>query len=136
MHLLGIGRTLSAAPAKAKGIEDIVRLGRQYIADKPEKKHIIGRGWNQDYFTDGPVIPTKDDLDRICADRPILLMRVCGHIGVANSKALEMAGITNETPDPEGGVFLRDAEGAPNVFFMKRPWTVYRAFSGLERGGD
>ncbi|NMD43895.1 MAG: amidohydrolase family protein, partial [Clostridiales bacterium] len=115
MHLLGIGRMLSALRLQeAKNIEDIVRLGLKYIADKPEKDHIIGRGWNQDYFTDGPVIPTKADLDRICADRPILLTRVCGHIGVANSKALEMAGITSETPDPEGGVFLRDAEGAPN----------------------
>ena len=115
MHLLGIGRMLSILRVQeARSVEDLVRLGRQYLADHPDKDHIIGRGWNQDYFTDGPVIPTKDDLDRICADRPIVLTRACGHIGVANSKALEMAGVTRDTPDPDGGVFVRDAQGAPN----------------------
>lgn len=120
MHLLGIGWMLSALRLQeARSVEDIVRLGLKYIEENPKKDCIVGRGWNQDYFTDGPVIPTKADLDRICADRPILLTRVCGHIGVANSKALEMAGITSETPDPEGGVFLRDAEGAPNGIFYE-----------------
>lgn len=115
LHLLGIGRMLSILRVQeARSVEDIVRLGRQYIADNPDKDHIIGRGWNQDYFTDGPVIPTKDDLDRICTDKPIVLTRACGHIGVANSKALDMAGVTKDTPDPDGGVFLRDAQGAPN----------------------
>jgi predicted amidohydrolase YtcJ len=115
MHLLGIGRMLSILRVQeARSVEDLVRLGRQYIADNPDKDHIIGRGWNQDYFTDGPVIPTKDDLDRICADKPIVLTRACGHIGVANSKALEMAGVTGDTPDPGGGVFVRDARGEPN----------------------
>ena len=115
MHLLGIGRMLSILRLQeARSIADIVRLGRQYIAANPDKDHIIGRGWNQDYFTDGSAIPTKDDLDRICTDRPIVLTRVCGHIGTANSKALEMAGVTKDTPDPDGGVFVRDAQGAPN----------------------
>ena len=115
MHLLGIGRMLSILRLQeAKGIEDIVRLGRQYIADNPDKDHIIGRGWNQDYFTDGPVIPTRYDLDRISADKPMVLTRACGHIGVANSKALKMAGVNKDTPDPDGGVFVRDAQGVPN----------------------
>jgi len=115
MHLLSIGRVLSILRLQgAKSIDDIVRLGRQYILDNPNKDHIIGRGWNQDYFTDAPIIPTKDDLDRICTDKPIVFTRVCGHIGVANTKALEMAGVTKETKDPDGGVFVRDAMGIPN----------------------
>lgn len=115
MHLLGIGQMLSVLRLQeARGVEDIVRLGLKYIKENPKKTCIIGRGWNQDYFTDGSVMPTKDDLDRICADKPILLTRVCGHIGVANSKALELARINKNTPDPEGGVFVRDAEGEPN----------------------
>ena len=112
MHLLGIGRMLSILRLQeARSIADIVRLGRQYIAANPDKDHIIGRGWNQDYFTDGSVIPTKDDLDRICTDKPIVLTRACGHIGVANSKALD-SGCDHDTPDPTG-VFLCDASGAP-----------------------
>jgi predicted amidohydrolase YtcJ len=115
MHLLGIGRMLSILRLQeAKSIEDIVRLGRQYILDNPDQDHIIGRGWNQDYFTDGPVIPTKEDLDRISQDKPIVLTRACGHIGAANSKALQMAGVTKDSPDPDGGVFVRDGAGEPN----------------------
>ena len=115
MHLLSIGRMLSILRLQeAKSIEDIVRLGRQYILDNPDKDYIIGRGWNQDYFTDAPVMPTKDDLDRICTDKPIVFTRVCGHIGVANSKALQMAGVTKDTKDPDGGAFVRDDNGVPN----------------------
>ncbi len=115
MHLLSIGRMLSILRLQeAKSIDDIVRFGRQYILDNPNKDHIIGRGWNQDYFTDEPIIPTKDDLDRISTDKPIVFTRVCGHIGVANSKALDMAGVTKDTPNPNGGVFVRDANGIPN----------------------
>ena len=134
LHLLGIGRMLSILRVQeARSVEDIVRLGRQYIADNPDKDHIIGRGWNQDYFTDGPVIPTKDDLDRICTDKPIVLTRACGHIGVANSKALDMAGVTKDTPDPEG-VFCVMLRARRTAFSMNRHWTMCKAFSGHRRG--
>ena len=53
--------------------------------------------------------PTRFDLDEVCPDRPVLLQRVCLHIAVANSLALKMAEISEETPDPEGGKIVRFA---------------------------
>ena len=59
-------------------------------------------------------LPTAGEIDDVIGDRPVLLYRYCGHIAVANSAALRLAGIDAETPDPEGGSFDRDASGWPN----------------------
>ena len=78
-------------------------------------------------FVEGPIIgqrlndeavaelrlPTATDIDDFIADRPVLLYRYCGHIAVANSAALLLAGVDSDTPDPEGGVIDRYASGAP-----------------------
>ncbi|HSN72012.1 MAG TPA: amidohydrolase family protein, partial [Steroidobacteraceae bacterium] len=53
--------------------------------------------------------PTRDDLDKVSTDLPVLIIHQSGHLGVANSKALEIAGVTAATPDPKGGVFRRRA---------------------------
>jgi len=59
-------------------------------------------------------LPTATDIDDVVSDRPVLLYRYCGHIAVANSAALRLAGVDADTPDPEGGAFDRDAAGRPN----------------------
>ena len=51
--------------------------------------------------------PTRDELDKVSADLPVIIIHQSGHLGVANSKALEIAGVTAETEDPKGGVFRR-----------------------------
>jgi len=58
-------------------------------------------------------LPTRHDLDRAVPDRPVLLRRYCGHIAVANTAALDLAGIDPDTPDPPGGSLDRDEEGTP-----------------------
>lgn len=58
--------------------------------------------------------PTRDELDMVASDRPVLLMHVSGHLAVANSRALAIAGITQDSADPEGGVYGRDSEGRLN----------------------
>ena len=58
--------------------------------------------------------PTREDLDEISTDVPILIVHQSGHLGVANSKALELAGITADTENPAGGVIQRFANGEPN----------------------
>ncbi|MGH3650647.1 MAG: amidohydrolase [Acidimicrobiia bacterium] len=59
-------------------------------------------------------LPTAADIDDVVPDRPVLLYRYCGHIAVANSAALDLAGVDADTPDPEGGSFDRDQTGRPN----------------------
>lgn len=74
---------------------------------------VIGQRLNDEGIREGR-LPTASDLDDALPDRPVLLYRYCGHIAVANSKTLELAGVDADTPDPDGGSFDRDRGGAPN----------------------
>lgn len=69
---------------------------------------IAGFGYDDAQLAEGRH-PTRDDLDAVSTDVPIIIIHQSGHLGVANSKALELAGVTAETEDPPGGVFRRRA---------------------------
>lgn len=69
---------------------------------------IAGFGYDDSQLTEQRH-PTRDDLDKVSTDLPVLIIHQSGHLGVANSKALEMAGVTAATKNPEGGVFRRRA---------------------------
>ncbi len=73
---------------------------------------VVGQRLNDEGLAEG-VLPTRELLDSISTDRPVLLYRYCGHIGIANTTALELAGISAKTPDPLGGSFDRHADGTP-----------------------
>jgi predicted amidohydrolase YtcJ len=72
-----------------------------------------GRGYNEAHLIEGRS-PTRWDLDRLVADRPVVLTRTCGHIVACNSRALEVAGIDRNTADPPGGVIARGPDGQPS----------------------
>jgi len=82
-------------------------------------KWIIGRGWDQEKFTEARY-PNRYDLDHVVKHNPIFLRRICGHIAVTNSAALGIAGITSRTPDPPGGKIDRDAAGRPTGILRER----------------
>ncbi|HLL75870.1 MAG TPA: amidohydrolase [Pyrinomonadaceae bacterium] len=88
---------------------------KRRIAEKarelPEGSWILGRGWDHTLW--GGQWPTRRDLDEVAPRHPVFVTRVDGHVSWANSLALERAGITRETRDPDGGELLRDAEGTP-----------------------
>lgn len=86
-------------------------VAEEYKNAKPGE-WIKGRGWKQEVW-DPAVFPTKEDLDKVAPDIPVILTRTCGHATWVNSKALEIAGITKDTKDPVGGEILRDANGQP-----------------------
>ncbi len=71
---------------------------------------VTGRGWDHSLWPENRV-PSKADLDAVSAEHPMLFGRVDGHSAVANSLALKLAGITGDTPNPEGGEIVRDADG-------------------------
>jgi len=83
---------------------------------------IIGFGYDQSQLSERRH-PTREELDRVSADVPIVIVHQSGHFGVANSRALELVGFSAETPDPHGGIIRRDAAGEPdgvleeNAFF-------------------
>lgn len=88
-----------------------------YANQFPEQPWLLGRGWNQ-VLWDGKQFPTARDLDRVVADRPVLLERVDGHAVWANSAALKQAGIDRHSRDPDGGQILRDKHGEPTGVFI------------------
>lgn len=122
LHLVGFGYTLQNVDlVGVKSIEEIIERGRAAIEEKKIKKGqwLRGRGWNHDYFIDKQVFPTRYDLDKISTDHPIVFTRACGHVLVANSKALELAGITKDSPQVEGGHFDLDENGEPLGIFRE-----------------
>lgn len=107
MHLLNLGQTLDHAPLAehTSSLADLISCLRGHLAAHPVKdgRWLMGRGWNQDYFTDEHRMPDKTDLDLVSKEIPIMITRTCGHCCVLNSKALSIAGITADTPSPDGG---------------------------------
>ena len=83
-----------------------------YAASHPEETWIRGGGWYMAAFESGT--PRREDLDRIVPDRPAFLTNRDGHGAWVNSRALELAGITADTPDPSDGRIERDPDGTPS----------------------
>ena len=102
MHLLNYGQALRMAPLflHTASLADMLDCLRN---TQPDLGWIIGRGWNQDYFSDVRRMPSRRDLDQVSRELPVCAVRACGHALVVNSKALETLGITADTPAPEGG---------------------------------
>src|SRR5258708_37721729 len=94
----------------ASTVAEIQNRVKQYAASHVKEPWITGMGWT--YPTFGPsAMPDKKILDEVISDRPVYLVAFDGHSSWANSKALAMAGITKETPDPPNGKIVRDARG-------------------------
>jgi predicted amidohydrolase YtcJ len=91
----------------AKDASDIQQHLRDYAAKHPGKDWVLGRGWNYAMFG-ADTLPHKKYLDEVLPDRPVFLEGYDGHTYWANSKALSLAGITNDTADPPNGVIVRD----------------------------
>lgn len=123
MHLFVFAESLNQAPIEGvSSIDEMVDVCKKFAAEHPAAvtHGIHAMGWNQDLFTSGEKrIPTREDLDKISTDYPIVLERVCGHIYSCNTKAVEMAGITADTPQPAGGEFEIGADGQPNGVFKE-----------------
>lgn len=102
MHLLNYGQALRMAPL-ASHTGSLAEMLNCLRGTAPDRGWILGRGWNQDYFSDVSRMPTRHDLDEVSRELPVCAVRACGHALVVNSKAMEILGITERTPSPEGG---------------------------------
>ena len=102
MHLLNYGQTLHMAPL-AEHTASLADMLECLKNARPDRGWIIGRGWNQDRFSDVRMMPSRQDLDTVSAELPVCAIRACGHALAVNTKALQLLGITADTPAPEGG---------------------------------
>ncbi len=91
---------------------DVCARVAKVTAKTPPDGWILGQGWNETRWSD-PRLLTRADLDDLTPANPAILWRSDMHLAVANSLALQAAGINNETPDPPQGVIDRDASGQP-----------------------
>lgn len=117
----GLQCDLRAAAAPAAYGE----LIRAYAASHPDEEWIVGDGWGSDDF--GGPMPTRQQLDAIVADRPVYLETRDAHTAWVNSLALERAGVTASTRDPEGGLIDRDDAGAPSGTLQESARRLVRA---------
>ncbi len=110
MHIGGVGfRELEFNLEGTAGIADLRARLKARVAQIGPKKWIAGRGWIETHWT--PVaFPTRQDLDDLSPDNPVVLGRSDGHAIVANSLALKLAGVDRHTPNPTGGEILRDPQ--------------------------
>jgi predicted amidohydrolase YtcJ len=97
---------------KVHSIADVVALVRERVAHRGKGTWITGAGWDDSKFTEHRYI-TRTDLDTVSPDNPVYLIHVSGHLAVANTAALKLAGVGAKTPDPNGGVIDRETSGAP-----------------------
>ena len=106
-HLLGGGLSLSNVNLlESTTLESIQATIGAFAADHPERAWISGRGWYYEPFPGG--LPTRQQLDAVVPDRPAYLTAYDGHTGWANTKALQLAGITRRTPNPPHGTIVKD----------------------------
>lgn len=114
-HIIGTGAAASEIELNAdsvSSIEEIVQLVKQRAQESGDGAWIVGQGYDQELLAERRH-PNRYDLDAVAPDQPVMLHRSCHHIMAVNSKALELAGITANTPDPDGGTIDRDEHGEP-----------------------
>jgi predicted amidohydrolase YtcJ len=113
VHFVGGGEQLDSVQLNdVTSVDEFVRRVGERAKQTPKGEWIQGGDWDETKWS--PVrLPTKEMIDPVTPDNPVLLGRYDGHSVLANSAALRLAGITSKTPDPPGGAIVRDAQGNP-----------------------
>jgi len=112
-HLLGLGqRELNLNLEGTASVAELTTRVKAALEDIPPGQVLYGRGWIETGWPEQR-FPMASDLDGIAPNNPVILERADGHAVVVNSAALTAAGITSETPDPEGGHIEKDERGQP-----------------------
>ncbi len=119
IHWEGVARSLQQVdlhevPSKAEAVRRVAERARR----TPRGEWIVGRGWAQDVW-DERAFPTAADLDAVTPHHPVYLAAKSGHAAWVNSRALQIAHITADTPDPLGGQIVRDARGQPTGVLLE-----------------
>ncbi len=136
VHMTGFGHSLREVDLRdADSIGEFKRRIRRFAEEHPDKGWILGGRWDQERFAERRY-PTRWDVDEAAKDVPVCVMRVCGHIGVANTKALQLAGIAKDTRIEAGSVDLDKATGEPNGILRENAlepvWRIVQKRAGNE----
>ena len=109
-EILGVDLRPATDPA------DLAKRLREHAARLPKGRWITGGYWDHEAWP-GKQLPTRAQVDAATPDHPVFVQRLDGHMALANTRAIELAGITSATQAPDGGTIVRDASGAPAGVF-------------------
>ncbi|MFQ3248869.1 MAG: putative amidohydrolase YtcJ [Glaciecola sp.] len=126
-HVEGVGqrpKTLSlfGIPSLQQTVEAI----EEFASTVPAGQWVQGRGWIEREWTDEQRFLTRYDVDAFTANKPLFMPRADGVSALVNSKALALAGINKDSPDPIGGKFERDANGVPTGYVLATAMEIFR----------
>lgn len=97
---------------EATSIPELQRRVREAAAGLEPERWVVGLKFDEQNLAEGR-LPTRHDLDAACPDRPAIVIKHDGHTVIGNTRAIEAAGVSAQTPDPAGGVIDREADGSP-----------------------
>lgn len=118
--------------AGTRSMDELLGKVRAKAEELGPGEWVTGGAWSEDELIEKRR-PLRWDLDRAAPDNPVILTRAGGHSSVANSMALALAGVTVDTPDPEGGIIEKDANGELNGVFRERAGMVSRLVPGASQ---
>ena len=117
VHFLETGSQLSSVDLRhASSPEEFVRIIKEFAAKLPKGRWILGGKWDHENWTPNN-LPTAAMIDAVTPDNPVFIDRLDGHMALANSLAIKLAGVTKDTKDVEGGLIVRDDAGSPAGVF-------------------
>jgi predicted amidohydrolase YtcJ len=117
-HLLGLGNRLQRVNvAGSTSYEEVIDRVKTWSKNVKPGEWILGRGWDQNRWSSKD-FPTHNALSLAFPNNPVVITRVDGHAMVANAKAMELAGVSAATTDPDGGRIIRLSSGMPSGVFV------------------
>ncbi len=128
-HLLFLAKNkMSPDISKCDGIDEVIRVCRDFIDKNPGCRGLFAMGWNEEEWTpEKKRLPDRHDIDKISTEIPVVLARACGHSSVANTLAMEMAGIDSEHNTMEGGdIWLEEDGKTPSGYLCERAGFLVR----------
>jgi predicted amidohydrolase YtcJ len=133
-HLLGLGNTLRRVNlAGSTSYGEVIERVKAWAKDVKPGEWILGRGWDQNRWS-SKNFPTHEALSSAYPNNPVVLTRIDGHASLANARAMELAGVSAATADPEGGRIIRLPSGSPaGVFVDKAQGLISRAIPASTR---
>jgi predicted amidohydrolase YtcJ len=113
VHFIEGGSSISSVDLRdAKSPEEFVRRIKEFASKLPKGKWILNGNWDHENWSPSQ-LPTKEMIDAVTPDNPVFINRLDGHMALANSLALKLAGVDKNTKDVEGGEIVRDKDGNP-----------------------
>jgi len=110
VHFLSGGQQLASVDLRtSQSPQELAARLKQFAAGLPAGRWITGGDWDHENWPGAP-LPTKELIDPVTPERPVFVCRLDGHMGLANSAALRLGGVTRDTPDPAGGLIVRDPQ--------------------------